>query len=90
MNKKVTFLNASKQKLSEVEDINSKLNYLNDCCQCLEDLINNYKEFINDNESVYEKLYINIKDLFNYYIERIKLIEKGVKYNFINIFLNMS
>ena len=70
-------IRASKQKLSEVEDINSKLNYLNDCCQCLEDLINNYKEFINDNESVYEKLYINIKDLFNYYIERIKLIEKG-------------
>ena len=36
-------------------------------------------EFLKDNESVYEKVYLNTKDLFSYYIDRLKLKGKGEK-----------
>jgi molecular chaperone DnaK (HSP70) len=72
-------IDCSKQKLTESYDINNKLENLNDCCQNYEELISNYMVFVNDNESVYEKIYTNTKELFNYYIERIKLKEKCEK-----------
>ena len=35
--------------------------------------------FLEDNESIYEKVYINIKVLFGYYIERLKIKRQGEK-----------
>ena len=70
-------INCSKQKLSESYDIRNKLENLNDCCQNYEELISNYNLFVKDNESVFEKIYSNTKELFTFYIERIKLMGKG-------------
>ena len=70
---------ASKQKLSQSVDSNIKLDNLNDCCKNLEDLVENYMVFLAENESVYEKVYINTKDLFGYYIDRLKLKGQGEK-----------
>ena len=66
----------SKQKLSQIIDIKSKLNNLNECCRSYEELIETYLKFIKNNESVYEKVYLNIKELFSSYIEIIKLSAK--------------
>ena len=56
----------AKEKLLE-----SSINY--------EELINHYLLFSRDNESVYEKKYTNTKELFKYYIERIKLNDKNIQ-----------
>ena len=63
----------SKQKLSESFNIQNKLENLKDCCQNIEKIIEHYMQFIKDNESIYEKIYTNTKELFGYYIELIKL-----------------
>ena len=63
----------SKKKLSESFDIQNKLESLKDCCSNTEAIIEHYLQFIKDNESIYEKIYINTKDLFSYYIELIKI-----------------
>jgi L1 cell adhesion molecule like protein len=73
MNVLMDSIKSTKLKLSEIVDIKSKLNNLNECCQCYEELIENYLKFIKDNESVYEKVYLSVKDLFSSYIEIIKL-----------------
>ena len=73
----ISSIKYSMQKLSESYDIEKKLENLNDCCKNFEDLVSNYLLFAKDNESVYEKIYINTKELFTYYIERLKLIGKG-------------
>ena len=67
----------SKKKLSESCDDKNKVENLNDCCQNIEDLVDNYITFLKDNEAVYERIYSNTKDLFGYYIERLKLKGKG-------------
>ena len=63
----------SRQKLSESFDIQNKLENLKDCCQNIEKIIEHYMQFIKDNESIYEKIYINTNELFGYYIELIKI-----------------
>ena len=63
----------SKQKLSESCDPQNRLENLNDCCKNIEGIIENYMQFINDNELIYEKVYTNTNELFNYYIELIKI-----------------
>jgi len=72
-------IKCSKEKLSESCDIKKKIENLNDCCINYEDLVNHYLEFSKDNESVYEKIYTNTKELFKYYIERIKLNDKNIQ-----------
>ena len=72
-------IKCSKEKLSESCDIKKKIENLNDCCINYEELVNNYLIFIKDNESVYEKIYTNTKELFSYYIERIKLNDKNIQ-----------
>ena len=70
-------LRESEQKLSESCDNSNKCVNLNNCCECIEAMIKNYMTFIKDNESVYEKVYSNTKELFGYYIQRIKLNSKN-------------
>ena len=62
-----------KKKLSESCDDKNKIENLNDCCQCIEDLLGYYSKFLKNIEEDYKKIYLNAKDLFAYYIERIKL-----------------
>ena len=66
----------SKQKLTESCDIRIRFENLDGCCQSIEAIIENYMTFIQENEAVYEKIYTNTKELFGYYIERIKLNAK--------------
>ena len=70
-------INVIKQKLSESYDISNKLDNLNDCCFKYEELVKNYMLFVKENESIYEKVYLSTKELFSYYIERLKLKGKG-------------
>ena len=70
-------INISRQKISESIDDRRKVENLNDCCEAIEDLISNYTKFLKDNETVYEKIYTSTKELFDHYIERIKLNGKG-------------
>ena len=58
-------------------NIEQKSKNLIECCQNYDELISNYKTFANHNESVYEKVFIYTKDLFNLYVERIKLKGKN-------------
>ena len=69
----------AKEKLLESSDIKKKIENLNDLCINYEELINHYLLFSRDNESVYEKKYTNTKELFKYYIERIKLNNKNIQ-----------
>ena len=50
-----------------------KLKNLNYCIDILEELINNYDVFAKNNESLYEKISSLTKELFEFYIEKIKL-----------------
>ena len=58
-------------------NIEQKSKNLIECCQNYDELISNYKTFANHNESVYEKVFIYTKDLFNLYVERINLKGKN-------------
>ena len=79
LNEVVELIKISKKNLSLACGINIKLNNLNDCCLNYEKLVEYYMEFINDNESVCEKVYLYTKELFTYYIERLKLKNNGEK-----------
>jgi len=69
----------AKEILSESSEIKKKIENLNDLCINYEELVNHYLLFSRDNESVYEKIYTNTKELFKYYIERIKLNDKNIQ-----------
>ena len=79
LNEVVELIKISKKNISINCGINIKLNNLIDCCQNYEKLVEYYMEFINDNELVYEKVYLYTKELFTYYIERLKLKGHGEK-----------
>ena len=67
-----------KEIISKSQDINEKLNNLIVCSEILEELINNYKFFAQKNESLYEKISLLTKELFEFYIERIKLKKEDI------------
>ena len=62
-----------KEIILTCQDINEKLNNLIFCSEILEELINNYNELAKKNESLYEKISLLTKELFEFYIERIKI-----------------
>ena len=53
-------------------DPKEKIKYIIDCCQNYNELIEQYKSFSVFNETVYEKMFIYTKELFNLYVERIR------------------
>ena len=55
------------------DKINEKNKNLIDLCQIYEELIEKYKEFTLNDESVYEKIFNYTKQLFNLYYQRIQL-----------------
>jgi molecular chaperone DnaK (HSP70) len=66
----------SSSKLSIAKSYNNpeeKIKNLVECCQSYEELIESYKLFSANNESAYEKIFNYTLELFNLYVERIKL-----------------
>ena len=66
----------SSSKLSIAKSYNNpeeKIKNLVECCQSYEELIESYKLFSVNNESAYEKIFNYTLELFNLYVERIKL-----------------
>ena len=61
------------------QDINIKLNNLIDCSKIYEELIKNYNIFVKDNEYLYEKIFTYTKELFELYMERLKLKRENTK-----------
>ena len=56
-------------------NINEKNKNLIDCCKSYEEIIKNYIAFIDNDESVYEKIFLYTKELFYLYSQRIQLKE---------------
>jgi len=79
LNEVVELIKISKKNLSLACGLNTKLNNLKDCCLNYEKLVEYYMGFINANEAVCEKVYLYTKELFTYYIERLKLKDDGEK-----------
>ena len=52
-------------------DLKKKIEKLKECCQNYEELIDSYMNFAAYNESIYEKIFIDTKELFQLYSERI-------------------
>jgi molecular chaperone DnaK (HSP70) len=73
--------NIQKKKdiIGKSQDIIIKLNNLIECSKIYEELIKNYNVFVKDNESLYEKIFSYTKELFELYLERIKLKKEDNK-----------
>jgi len=61
------------------QNINIKLNNLIDCSKIYEELIKNYNIFVKINEYLYEKIFTYTKELFELYMERLKLKREDTK-----------
>ena len=61
------------------QNINIKLNNLIDCSKIYEELIKNYNTFVKINEYLYEKIFTYTKELFELYMERLKLKREDTK-----------
>ena len=68
-----------KDIIRKSQDINIKLNNLIDCSKIYEELIKNYNIFVKDNEYLYEKIFTYTKELFELYMERLKLKRENTK-----------
>ena len=68
--------NISSSKICIAKSFNNpeeKIKNLVECCQGYEELIESYKLFSKNNESAFEKIFTLTLELFNLYVERIKL-----------------
>ena len=67
-----------KQYSSNIENFKGedKNRALINCCNCCDDLLNEYKKIYNYKEDVIENIYNIIKKLFTYYLERLKIKNK--------------
>lgn len=72
----ISNINNIKKTLFNSDNIIDIIENLIYCSQEYEELINNYMVIGKDNEFILEKIYINTKDLFNLYLQRI-IIKKS-------------
>ena len=86
----VKSINSIKETLSKnYNNPELKNKNLIECCQYYDELISNYKTFAKYNESVFEKVFTYTQELFNLFVERIKL--KGIsKDNINNIIIQIN
>ena len=68
-----SIFNSSIHKALEAKNPEEKIKYLIKCIKVQEDKVNNYLCFLSDNESAYEYVYNSTKDLFDIYIDLLKL-----------------
>ena len=61
------------QKAQEAKSPEEKIKNLNKCIKVQEDKVNNYVCFLADNETAYEFVYTSTKELFDLYIDILKL-----------------
>ena len=73
INEAIDAIRASEEKLSMTADIKKQLEKLQSLCNSYQDLVQSYLLFIKDNELVYEKIYMYTKELFDRFIQILKL-----------------
>ena len=74
INSIISNINSIKESLSNSQDLEDRMEYLIECSKEYEELIKKYKVFEKFNEYAIEKVYINTKELFNFYLERLTII----------------
>ena len=79
INSIIANINNIKESLFNSQDLEERINNLMECSKEYEELINKYLKFEKYNDYVIEKVYINTKELFNLYLERISLINNKNK-----------
>ena len=75
----ISNINSIKKSLFNSNNIIDIMENLIYCSQEYEELINKYMLIGQDNEFILEKIYINTKNLFNLYLQRIILINKNIE-----------
>jgi len=73
INEAIDAIRASEEKLSMTTDIKKQLEKLQSLCNSYQDLVQSYLLFVKDNELVYEKIYMYTKELFDRFIQILKL-----------------
>jgi hypothetical protein len=76
INSIISNINSIKESLSNSQDLEDRIEYLIECSNEYEELIKKYLVFEKFNEYAIEKVYINTKELFNYYLERLTIIKE--------------
>jgi hypothetical protein len=82
ISKFVAYKNELKEKSCNIDKIEekNKEKVLKNCCECCDDILNEYQDNY-DKEDAIEDIYNIIKELFGYYIEKLKIIKKKVNDN---------
>ena len=73
INGEIESIRISEEKLSMVSDCKKILENLQSLCNSYQNLVQSYLKFVEDNELVYEKIYTYTKELFDRYIQILKL-----------------
>jgi len=73
INEEIESIRMSEEKLSMTSDFKKQLDSLQSLCNSYQNLVQSYNLFIKDNELVYEKIYKYTKELFDRFIQILKL-----------------
>ena len=73
INEAIDAIRNSEEKLSKTTDIKKKFENLQSLCNNYQGLVQSYLLFVKDNELVYEKIYKYTKELFDHFIQKLKL-----------------
>jgi len=73
INEEIESIRMSEEKLSMTSDYKKQLDNLQSLCNSYQNLVQSYLLFIADNELVYEKIYKYTKELFDRFIQILKL-----------------
>jgi hypothetical protein len=73
INGEIESIRITEEKLSVASDIKKILNNLQSLCNSYQNLVQSYLLFVNDNELVYEKIFKYTKELFDRFIQILKL-----------------
>ena len=73
INEEIEAIKISEEKLSKAIDLKKELNSLQSICNSYQNLVQSYLLFVTDNELVYEKIYKYTKELFDRFIQILKL-----------------
>ena len=73
VNEAIEAIKISEQRLSMTTDLKKIFENLQSLCNRYQDLVQSYLLFVKDNELVYEKIYMYTKELFDRFIQILKL-----------------
>ena len=66
-------LKSQKKLIEDSHNQNERYRKLKECSQIYEELITNYNSFVQFNENIYEKIFSYTKELFNIYLDILKM-----------------